>query len=185
MTQPRRRRRPSETRPKLVTCGPLELPGDQERAPFWRAELFFHRIDLTGATYRAAVFLNQPGIRYDTPEDDQHGYAGAFFVFGKGGCFGQDGHCDPRPRRGRFDHRLAHHSHPTVRSVDITDALRRELTAGAEHLLVSIIPHLADTAGVPIDADLQAPVKFDQIGLVTYDAYAPAVQRTQLSPGAQ
>jgi hypothetical protein len=180
MTQPKRAARKRATsRPKIVTCRPLETPGGQDRAPLWRAEVFFHGLDLTGASYRAAVFLNRPHVRHDTPEDAEHGYAGAFFLFGKGGCFGDPEHCSPRPRRGRFDHRLAHHSHPTVRSVDITEALRRELAAGAEEILVSLVPELADTAGIAIDADLQMPIKFDQVGLVTYDAYAPAAERAQ------
>jgi hypothetical protein len=166
------------TRPRIITCPPLELPGDQERAPFWRAELFFHGLDLSGPSYRGALFFNRRRLRHDTPEDAEHGYAGAFFLFGKGGCFGEDpDHCHPRVRQDRFDFRLAHPSHRTVRSVDVTDAVRRELAAGASQIVVSVVPELTDYAGVKVEGDLASPVKFHQLGLVTYDAFAPPAGR--------
>ena len=170
-------------RPKIVRCQPLELPGEQQRAPLWRAELFFHGLDLLGPSYRAAVFLNHGRVTHDTPEDADHGYAGAFFLFGKGGCFGEEGHCHPRPRRGRFDTRLIPQTYPTSRAVDVTEAVRREIAAGAEELVATLVPEVADSAGVLTEGDLAAPIKFEQVGLVTYDAYAPAAQRAYLAAG--
>lgn len=154
------------------------MPVDQARAPLWRADLFFHGLDIMGATYRAAVFFNRPRARHDTPEDAANGYAGAFFLFGKGGCFGDEGHCDPQPRHDRFDHRLAPQNSPTVRAVDVTDALRREVANGATELVVSVVPELADLAGIKgIDVDTVNPVRFESVQLVTYDAYAPVAER--------
>ena len=164
------------SRPGIASYGPLELPRDQERAPLWDAELFFHGLYRNGPSYRAAVFFNQPDADEDTPEDDAHGYAGSFFLFGKGGCFGDEGHCDPRGPLDRFDHRMFH-GDGTSRTVDVTAAVRRELVAGNREVLVTVVPELADSAGVQVDGDLDNPVQFTQMALVTYDAYAPAAQR--------
>lgn len=155
---------------------PLELPGDQERAPLWEAELFFNGLYRNGPSYRAAVFFNRPRADHKTPEDDAHGYAGCFFVFGKGGCFGDEGHCDPRGPESRFDQRMFHGSE-TVRSVDVTTAVRRELAAGKTEVVVTVVPRLADSAGVLVGGDTKNPVQFSEVELVTYDAYAPAAQR--------
>lgn len=163
--------------PRIYRSKPLALPPEQERAPFFAAELLFHGLNLRGASYRAAVFFNAGRVRHNTPEDDEHGYAGAFFLFGKGGCFGEEGHCDPPPRRDRFDLRLAQQTNPTLRTVDVTEALRRELASGASELVVSVVPELADTAGVKLDIDTERPLQFESLSLMTYDAYAPAAQR--------
>lgn len=162
--------------PEIVRFGPLELPGEQERAPLWEAELFFHGLYRNGPSYRAAVFFNNPSADHDTPEDDAHGYAGCFFLFGKGGCFGEEGHCDPRGPQDRFDHRIFH-GDGTSRAVDVTAAIRRELVAGKQEVVLTVVPRLADTVGVRVDGDLENPVQFTQLALVTYDAYAPAMQR--------
>jgi hypothetical protein len=34
---------------------------------------------------------------------------------------------------------------------------------------VTLVPTLADTAGVKIEGDLEHPIQFGQLGLVTYD----------------
>jgi tyrosinase len=155
---------------------PLALPSDQERAPLWSAELFFKGVYRNGPSFRAAVFLNRPSADHDTPEDDAHGYAGCFFVFGKGGCFGDEGHCDPRGPESRFDTRVFHGG-DTTRSVDVTAAVRRELAAGKTEVAVTVVPRIADSAGVPVGGDTDNPVQFSEVELVTYDAYAPAAQR--------
>ena len=164
------------SQPKIVASGPFELPAAQDRAPLWSSELFFYGLYRNGPTYRAAVFFNRPDADHDTPEDDAHGYAGSFFLFGKGGCFGEEGHCDPRAPLDRFDHRLFHPD-STTRSVDVTAAVRREIAAGSSEVAITVVPWLADSAGVHVGGDLDNPVQFTHAALVSYDAYAPAAAR--------
>jgi hypothetical protein len=72
------------------------------------------------------VFLDNPKADADTPRELDSGYAGSFAVFGHGGCYGGEGHCAPNDRlRDEFDRRPPHPLTPQMRSMEITDALKR------------------------------------------------------------
>ena len=38
-----------------------------------------------------------------------------------------------------------------------------------ENFVVTVVPTLADTAGIAVEGDLERPLQFEQLGLVTYD----------------
>src|SRR5690349_17602205 len=65
------------------------LPSEYERA-----DLEFIGVDHAGASYEARVYLNNPNANSATEPTDANGYAGSFYVFGHGGCYGDVGHCD-------------------------------------------------------------------------------------------
>jgi tyrosinase len=155
---------------EVFVSQPLPLPVAAAGAkPFYRADLLFFEVDQTGPSYRAAVFFNNRDANDGTPEEAEHGYAGAFAIFGKGGCFGDEGHCIPRGPQHRFDLRPPHPALPTLKMVRVTEALRQLIERGDSEVVVTVVPKPADTAGVAIEGDLDRPLSFRQLGLVTYD----------------
>ncbi len=90
----------------------------------------------------------------------ENGYAGSFFIFGHGGCFGDEGHCEvgaePRP----FDPNDPRRSHPLLpveMSVEATEALRRTVSEGGD-ITVSVVPVIT---GFTEQTDLEDVLKFD------------------------
>jgi hypothetical protein len=155
--------------PATFTSAPLPLPPAGGVKPFYRADLLFYDVDQMGASYRAAVFFDNPTADQDTPEDAEQGFAGSFSIFGKGGCFGDEGHCVPRAPQHRFDLRPPHPALPTLKVVRATDAVRALLARGLTEATVTLVPTLADTAGVVVEGDFEHPISLGQVGLVTYD----------------
>ena len=95
---------------------------------FTRADLEFRGVDHSGPSFEARIFLDNRRASADTPRDESEGYAGSFWVFGHGGCFGELGHCDiPEGPRGPFDRRPAHPLTPHFKTVIVTEALKRVL----------------------------------------------------------
>ena len=91
---------------------------------FTRADIEFQQVDHSGPSFEARVFLNNPEATADTPLVPEEGYAGAFHIFGHGGCFGEVGHCDV-PSRRPFDPRPEHPLSPARKVLICTDALRK------------------------------------------------------------
>jgi tyrosinase len=75
----------------------LELPTGAARPEHARADLTFYGLDHSGPSYEVRVFFNHRDAGPDTPLTAQAGFAGRFAVFGHGGCFGDEGHCDLQP----------------------------------------------------------------------------------------
>jgi tyrosinase len=100
---------------------------------FTSADFEIGGIKHTGSSYEGLVYINNPDADTDTGADALAGYAGSFHVFGHGGCFGAEGHCDNRePERRRFDSRPLARSIRMKRRVNITDALRNAAQPGGE-----------------------------------------------------
>ncbi|RTL35070.1 MAG: hypothetical protein EKK48_29710 [Candidatus Melainabacteria bacterium] len=71
-------------------------------------DIEFDGIDQSGPSYEARVFLNNADANHDTAKLAEYGYAGSFFVFGFGGCLGDEGHCEWKPGEREFDARPNH-----------------------------------------------------------------------------
>jgi tyrosinase len=138
---------------------PLELPDPDQ--PFVRADLIFYGVDHSGNSFEARVFLNAPR-RVDQSAGAEHAdYVGSFFIFGHGGCFGDEGHCDVPTERDPFDLRAPHQLEPAVRILTVTEAIRRLVDAGTDKATVTVV---ALTAGDrPNDV-----LAFDTVRLATY-----------------
>src|SRR5215469_18924189 len=87
---------------------PLQLASKFREANFYRADIQFHGVDHSGATFEGRVFLNNPKATEKTEKTRANGYAGSFYVLGHGGCFGDVGHCDVPKTRRPHDHRRPH-----------------------------------------------------------------------------
>jgi hypothetical protein len=130
---------------------------------FTRADIEFHGLDHSGASYEGRVYLNRPDADEQTTRDVPE-YAGSYFVFGHGGCLGDPGHCDVRPRRF-YDPRSAHPLTPTLKVVIATAAIRMAMQA-ADALAVTVVPILlATNAAVGEPEDLAS---FERVRIVTY-----------------
>lgn len=145
----------------LVTS--TAIPTASLDAEFTRADIEFHGLDHAGATYEGRVFLNRPDATEQTPRAVPE-YAGSYFIFGHGGCLGDPGHCDVRPRRF-YDPRSEHPLTPTLKVVIATEALRRARD-GAESITVTVVPILLSTNAAVGDPD--DLVHYGQVRIVTY-----------------
>lgn len=146
----------------------LRFPGETEATPFTRADLVFTGIDHSTVSYEVRVFLNNLTATVDTPRTPEQGYAGRFVVFGHGGCFGGDGHCDPPvARTDPTDLRGPHPLTPQDTYVTVTEALRRILVGGGSLDTITLVP----VSLTPRKADRKpAPelFRFADVSLQTY-----------------
>jgi hypothetical protein len=137
---------------------------------FERADLEFHAVDHSRASFEARIFLNSADATLETPADIQHGYGGSFFVFGHGGCAGDEGHCDvPTEPRRPYDLRPEHQLTRGTKRVTITDALRRALGQSDGNLAVTIVPVVEpEDAEDYSEALLTDLLDFERVALLTY-----------------
>jgi tyrosinase len=145
---------------RVVVSNPV--PTGSLDADFSRADVEFHGLDHSGASYEGRIFLNLPGASEATPRVGPD-YAGSYYIFGHGGCLGDLGHCDVRPRRF-YDPRPQHPLTPTLKIVIATEAIRR--AREAEAITVTVVPVLLAT-----NATVGAPeelVFYQEVRIVTY-----------------
>lgn len=140
------------------TSKPIELPPADR--PFARADLIFHGLDHSGASFEAQVFLDSRGVGRDA-DREHRAYVGSFFIFGHGGCFGDVGHCDIPRDRDPFDLRPPHQLEPATRILTVTEAVAGLLERDVEAAKVTVIAH---TAGKK-PADVLA---FEKVRLAAY-----------------
>ena len=140
---------------------PLAVPPLSQGYEWSSAELLVYGVDHSGPSYEVRVFFDAPAADVDTPLTPDAGYAGCFTVFGDGGCFGDDDHCDPDARYSDvYDVRLPHPSVPM--KVVERERGTAPVDADAVHMtLVAVEPD--DDGPRPTDA-----FKADEIRLVTY-----------------
>ncbi|HJQ47153.1 MAG TPA: hypothetical protein VJ870_12665 [Amycolatopsis sp.] len=146
----------------IFTSAPVSLA--ELDAQFSRADIEFHGLDHSGASYEARLFLNNPDAGEETPETSENGYAGSFHIFGHGGCFGDEGHCHITPRR-TYDPRPPHHLTAAKKTVIATDAIRRLRDAGITEATITVVPVISATTNRCSTEDV---LQFDRVAVVTY-----------------
>jgi tyrosinase len=145
----------------LVSSSPI--PTASLDPEFTRADVEFHGLDHSGASYEGRVYLNRPDASLQTSRQVPE-YAGSYFVFGHGGCLGDPGHCDVKSRLF-YDPRSDHPLTPIVKVLIATAAIR-QVREGSESITVTVVPVLLSTnAAVGEPEDL---VYYEQIRIVTY-----------------
>ncbi|MDX6444819.1 MAG: hypothetical protein QOH71_1893 [Blastocatellia bacterium] len=136
-----------------------ELPTD-----YVRADLEFIGLDHSGASYEGRVYVNNANADANTQPTPTNGYAGSFYIFGHGGCFGDVGHCDIHPQRDEFDPRPSSPLEPIKKVVVATDAIKTA-AAGTSEISVTVVPVILSWTE---KSDLTDVCKYDHINLVTY-----------------
>jgi hypothetical protein len=141
---------------------PITLTPGQAQRRFHRADIVFYDVDARGASFVARVFLDAQGDPPDTSPSREAGYAGFFCIFGHGGCFGDEGHCDVPSTRDPFDLGPPHALTPQIKLVDITTQLT---TMTADAIVVTVLP-VSPSASGPLLIDA---LEFSSLQLLTYE----------------
>jgi hypothetical protein len=140
---------------------PIVLPAGD--SPDTRADLVFYGVDHSGPSFQARIFFDNPDADEATELTPEQGFAGAFHIFGHGGCFGEHGHCDvPTEPRDPFDHRPPHQLTPVTKTVIVTDAVQRH---AGQSVRVTVVPVVRSAGGLKRQDALQ----FDSMRLVTFE----------------
>jgi tyrosinase len=155
--------KPRTTGPSY-TSEPIYL-GALDREPS-RADIVFHHVDHAGASYEGRVYLNHPEADYTTGYDHPS-YAGSYHIFGHGGCLGDPGHCDVKPRRP-YDPRP---SHPLTKTKKVVVATYPVTQAVGEYdkATVTVVPVIEPLPYEPDDEKyVKDPVHVDYVQILTY-----------------
>jgi hypothetical protein len=151
----------------VFVANPLTVILQAPAESYTRADLEFHGVDHAKASFEARLFINNPGAGPDTPTTDAS-YAGSFWIFGHGGCAGDEGHCEPPRERRPFDFRPEHQLIPVSKRVMITGRLRALVQPG-ESFTVSVVPYVRPESAGRLPENLVTDVlSFDRANLITY-----------------
>jgi hypothetical protein len=138
-----------------------EVPIEEIGEGYRRVDIEFEGVDHSGSSYEARVFVNNPEADGDTERTAANGYVGSYYVFGHGGCYGDQGHCEVRPR-APYDPRPPHGLLPIKKVVTATNAIK----AAAGPVRVTVVPVLAATTDkVPED---EALPQFESMSVIAY-----------------
>jgi hypothetical protein len=158
------KRKELQHQPEVYVSKPMYLKLDKLENRFKRADIEFHGIDHSGASYEGRVFLNNPKADKNTPKASANKYVGSFYIFGHGGCFGDIGHCEVSKEQRTYDYRPSHPLTPAYKRIIVTEQLR-ELAKNSDKFTVTIVPILAGGT----TATYQEIVKLEKISIITYD----------------
>jgi hypothetical protein len=154
------------------TSSTIPLDSTQLRsARFTRADIQLHEVDHSGASYEGRIFLNNTEADENTPTEAESGYAGSFYIFSHGGCFGDVGHCELQTGIRPYDKRLKSPTVPRDISVTITDKLK-DVVSSSNQFTVTIVP-IVEPENYSLESynvDLEHCLKFKNIDLRLYDA---------------
>ena len=133
-------------------------------ASFTRADVQLEGLEHSGSSYEGRVYINNPEADPDTPTTPDAGYAGSYYIFGHGGCYGDPGHCDI-PSRSPYDPRTPFGLLPTRKVVTATGLIQRALAAH-EHVTVTVVPVLLATS--PNVREDEVLPTFTAVSVITY-----------------
>jgi len=150
--------------PNIVTTT-IRLSPEFRSISLSRADIIFSGIDVSGASFQARIFFNNPDANHETPLEQANGYAGIFHVFGQGGCFGNPGHCDVPVATRPYDLRRKHDMTPIEKRVIITNALEKVFQSDNDHLRITIVPAILSSTE---KCNLVNVLTFESIDIVAY-----------------
>ncbi len=126
-----------------------------------RADVVLYDVDHSGDSFVAHIYLDNPEADHRTELAAASGYAGSFTIFGHGGCFGEEGHCDlDNEGRSVFDRRPPHPLTGQTISVIVTDALKR---ISGRSVTVTVVPVALGRRRAPADV-----LRTSRVRLLTY-----------------
>ena len=142
----------------------IEFAGPNHR--FASADLEILGIDHSKASYEGRVFFNNPKANAKTPMTLDQGYAGSFYIFGHGGCFGNVGHCDINKPLDDYDYRGPSPLTPTLARIEVTDALRQFAKTNSD-ISITIVPVVSAANEL---CDIKNVFHFQQRRFLSYNA---------------
>ncbi len=120
---------PQQSVTSIYQSGHIRVGAGPAGSDFERADIVFDGVEQAGGSFEARVFLNNPSADATTPKTPEHGYAGAFHVYGYGLWPG--GECEVFTSEGARA--------PMTRSVIATDAVRAALEQGDEVEVTTVV----------------------------------------------
>lgn len=148
---------------KSYTSRPISL-GAVSLHDVSRVDIEFDGVRHSGASFEARVFVDNTDADESTDLSAENGYAGAFRIFGHGGCYGDAGHCKVPGEPERYDPRSAHTLTPVKKLVTATDILRDSAKEDGE-ITVTVVPIIT---GFTEQCNIEDVFKCDRINIVTY-----------------
>lgn len=112
-------------------------------------------------SYEGRVFINNPSANETTELNLENGYVGSYHVFGHGGCYGSEGHCDIPNGIRTYDNRPIHGNRPQYKRIIITDAM-------TGLFYQSYLCYHIDSE-YPFHTTAADVVKFEKIGIIAYN----------------
>ncbi len=168
---------PARAKKSSTSSTPLNLKSlrfdlDRPAPGFYRADIEFYGVDHSGASLEARVFIDNADANASTAMEPGQGYVDSFYIFGHGGCFGDDGHCEvPTGPRRPNDLRPQHQLTPIDVRVVATDTLRAaaERPDGSK-LTVTVVPVIEpeDAADYKNTDLLNDPLLIQHASVITY-----------------
>lgn len=137
----------------------------------YRVDLELRGVDHSGDSYEGRVYIDNKKADASTGRDPAAGYAGSFYVFGHGPCFGGEAHCEVKagPPITPYDYRRPHQLTGQTMKLNITEALRAKAKKPGSKFTVTVIP----LVNAPDDPYKQADVLFfERLSVIGYDAAA-------------
>jgi hypothetical protein len=131
---------------------------------YTRADVEFEGVDHSGSSYEGLVYINNSDAGHDTDPTAENGYVGSYYVFGHGGCYGDQGHCDVAPR-APYDPRAPHGLSPMRKVVVSTDAIRKATKSGSK-LTVTVVPRILSTTDKVSENEVLP--NFQAVSVITY-----------------
>jgi tyrosinase len=152
----------------VFTSNPITVRLQAPSEPFRRADIVVHGVDHSRASFEGRLFFDNPEATTSTPRNDENRYAGSFWVFGHGGCAGDEGHCEVPIERRAFDFRPEHELTGMSFKVIVTEKLRALVGLG-QSFAVSVIPCVRPESAERLpEALLTDLLHVDRIDLLTY-----------------
>jgi len=150
-------------------ANPVTVTLQAPTTAYRRADVEVHGVDHSKASFEGRLFFNNPGATPETPTDDEHHYAGSFWVFGHGGCAGSEGHCEVPTARRPFDFRPEHQLTETSYRVIVTGKLQKMTTPG-QPFTVTVVPYVRPEVAEPLPTNLVTDLLHVQrVDLRTYN----------------
>jgi hypothetical protein len=151
----------------VFVSNPASVTLTAPNEPYRRADVELHGVDHSKASYEGRLFINNPGADPETPTTHDS-YIGSFWIFGHGGCAGEEGHCEPPLERRANDFRPEHQLTPMSKRVIVTDKLKTLVPAGQEFLL-RIVPIVRPEHAEELPSNLVSDLlQFDRVDLLAY-----------------
>lgn len=150
------------------SANPINLELEVPQEPYQRADIYLHGIDHSKASFEGRLFVNNAEADENTPPDDAHHYVGSFWVFGHGGCAGDEGHCEVPTSRRPFDLRPEHQLTPMSTRVIVTEKLRT-MTEPGQRFSLRVVPCVRPENAEPLpDALVTDVLQVERVDLITY-----------------
>ena len=146
----------------------IELPDPDAETVISRADLTFSGLDHSGPSYEVRVYFNTPDAGPDSACTSAAGFVARFAVFGHGGCFGEEGHCELTEPVSAFDRTHPPQLVPATRVLEVTAAIKALVERHDSNVQVTLVPVVRGSV-LASPEQAEDVLVLDQIALHIFD----------------